>query len=129
MSTFAITKETKGSIEEICQRVTEAIKPAGFGVLTHIDFAQKINEKLGETIRPCVILGACHPKLAHEAYKQSSDVALLIPCNIVVTDLGEGKVRIEAMRPTQMLNLLPAVRQRQLIEDTEAGFERALAGL
>jgi uncharacterized protein (DUF302 family) len=129
MNDLAIKIEVIGQIETLCQRVSDAIKPAGFGVLTRIDFDQKIKEKLGETLRPCIILGACHPKLAFEAYQQSSDAALLIPCNIVLTEIAGGKVRIEAMRPTQMLNILPGVQMGASVEKAEADLQAALATL
>ena len=106
MSQLAITKETAGTVDQVCEIITAAIKPIGFGILTRIDFDQKMKEKLGETIPKTVILGACNPKLAFEAFQQTTDVALLVPCNIVVRELGPNRVMVEAMRPTQMLSFL-----------------------
>jgi uncharacterized protein (DUF302 family) len=126
MNKFAIEKEVSGSVEEVCQRVTEAIKPAGFGILTRIDFDKKIKEKLGEVIKPCVILGACNPKLALSAYKQSADVALFVPCNIVLTELAPGKIKVEALRPTQMLNMLSEINLAGQVESAERALEEAL---
>lgn len=126
MSNLAIVTEAIGSIEEVYQKMIEAIKPAGFGILTRIDFDKKIKEKIGESINPCIIAGACNPKLAYEAYKQSSDVALLIPCNIVLTEIGSNKIRIEAMRPTQMLSMLKAVEGKAAIEQLETELKKCL---
>lgn len=106
MGTMSIQKEVFGSVDLICNQITEAIKPAGFGVLTRIDFDQKMQEKLGEKIPRTAVLGACHPRLAYEAYQQTTDVTLLIPCNIVVRELRPGYVMIEAVRPTKMLAML-----------------------
>lgn len=58
MSTLAISVTVEGRIEDVFQLVAEAIKPAGFGILTRIDFDKKIKEKLNETIPPCIIMGA-----------------------------------------------------------------------
>lgn len=129
MSQLCITTEVKGSVDQVCELVSEAIKPIGFGILTRIDFDQKIKEKLGEKINRCVILGACNPKLALEAYKQSTDVALLIPCNIAVTELAGGKVRVEAMRPTMMLDFLKDVAKSESIASAERDLERTIKGL
>lgn len=126
MSKLAFVVTTQGQIEEICSRLTEAIKPAGFGVLTRIDFDKKIKEKTGMTIKPCLILGACNPALAYEAYAKSSDVALLIPCNIVLTEVEPNKIKIEAMRPTQMLNMLPALKLTDSVETLEEKLKQAL---
>jgi uncharacterized protein (DUF302 family) len=129
MSSLSIKKETTGPFDEICQKVIEAIKPIGFGVLTRIDFDQKIKEKLNEKIERCVILGACNPKLALEAYRESTDVALLIPCNIVVRELAGGKVMVEAMRPTQMLEFVKDVSRSELIDNAEKDLEKVILSL
>ena len=50
MSELAIKTELTGTVEQICEKVTEALKPIGFGILTRIDFDQKIKEKINETI-------------------------------------------------------------------------------
>lgn len=129
MGKLAIQKEMTGNADEICQMVTEAIKPIGFGVLTRIDFDQKIQEKLNEKINRCIILGACNPKLALEAYRQSTDVALLIPCNIVIRELDNQKVIVEAMRPSMILEFVKGVAKSELIIKAEQDLERVILAL
>lgn len=129
MNTLSITKQVSGNVDDVCSQVEQAIKPIGFGILTRIDFDKKIEEKLGEKIGRCVILGACNPKLALEAYKQSTDVALLIPCNIVVRDLLNGKVAVEATRPTKMLDFISGVARSDAIENAERDLERVILAL
>lgn len=129
MDKLSIQKEVLGNVDEICQRVTDAIKTVGFGILTRIDFDQKIFEKLNEKINRCVILGACNPKLAHDAYMQSTDVALLIPCNIVVREIESGKVIVEAMRPTMMLEFVKGVAKSDSILKAELDLEKVILAL
>lgn len=129
MGSLSIHKEVAGKVDEICQLITEAIKSIGFGILTRIDFDQKIQEKLGEKINRCVILGACNPKLALESYRQSTDVALLIPCNIVIRELDSGKIMIEAMRPTKMLDFVTGVARSESITAAEQDLERVILAL
>ena len=129
MGSLSIKKETTGNFDEICQKVIEAIKPIGFGVLARIDFDQKIKEKLNEKIERCVILGACNPRLALEAYRQSTDVALLIPCNIVIRELDGEKIMIEAMRPTKMLDFVKEVARSESIDSAERDLEKVILSL
>lgn len=129
MSDLAITKETTGTVEDVCTKVTEAIKAIGFGVLTRIDFDQKIQEKLNQKINRTVILGACNPKIAYEAYLQSTDVALLIPCNIVVRELDNGKVLVEAIRPTKMLDFLQKLEKSSLVQSAEDDLRKVILNL
>jgi len=129
MSQLAIIKETTGTVDQVCEKVTEAIKPIGFGILTRIDFDQKMKEKLGEVIPRTVILGACNPKLAFEAFQQTTDVALLVPCNIVVRELGPNRVVIEAMRPTQMLNFLKEIKKSEAVFAMENSLSRVILSI
>lgn len=129
MSDLSISKETTGTVEEVCEKVSEAIKAIGFGVLTRIDFDQKIQEKLNQKINKTVILGACNPKIAYEAYKQSTDMALLIPCNIVVRELDNGKIVVEAIRPTKMLEFLKNFEKSAFVQAAEDDLQKVILAL
>ena len=129
MNQFSFSKIVTGNFDEVCSRVSEGLKPIGFGVLTRIDFDQKIKEKLGETVNRCVILGACNPKLALEAYKQSTDVALFIPCNVVVREVSSGTVSVEAMRPLAMLSFIEGVKKSDSITKADRDIETLISSL
>jgi len=94
-----------GNIETIIDKVTLALKEQGFGVLTRIDFHCKVKEKLGKDMDPVVILGACNPLLAFEAYQENSDVTAVLPCNVVLRQLGD-EVSVEFAKPTAMMKIL-----------------------
>ncbi len=88
------------------QKITEALKTEGFGVLTRIDFDQKIKEKLGHTLPRTVILGACNPTIAYEAYVQDPNMLLLVPCNVVVTETSNQELSARFIKPSAMLKAL-----------------------
>jgi uncharacterized protein (DUF302 family) len=82
--------------EQALDRVTEALKVEGFGVLTRIDVRETLRQKLGVEFRPYFILGACNPALARRALERRADAGLLLPCNVTVEadDRGATVVRI-----------------------------------
>jgi uncharacterized protein (DUF302 family) len=90
--------------EQAIEKVTEALKAKGFGVLTSIDVKGAFKEKLGEEFRPYAILGACNPKLAYRALNTSSEVGLMLPCNVTVEANPEGGTIVRIINPRVMLS-------------------------
>lgn len=126
MNEINYKKEIAGSMEEAIARIGEALKAEGFGILTRIDFHEKIKEKLGRDLPPTVILGACSPGLAFEAFQRNTDVASLLPCNVVVRELKGGKVSVEFAKPSAMMEILG---DRQLAEMAKAADEQLARAL
>ncbi len=90
--------ELDASYDDAIQRVKDALKDQGFGVLTEIDVRQTLKDKLDIDVDPQIILGACNPQLAHRALEIDPRIAALLPCNVVVrTD--NGRTVVEALDP------------------------------
>ena len=92
---FAKTLET--DFNDAVQRATEGLKQEGFGIITEIDVRSTFKNKIGVDFRDYRILGACNPQLAHEALRIEDKVGTMLPCNVVVQDLGAGKIEIAAI--------------------------------
>ncbi|MGB5697315.1 MAG: DUF302 domain-containing protein [Polyangiales bacterium] len=104
---YAFSKQLDGvTVEEALDKVSEALKANGFGVLTKIDVKQTLKNKLDVDFRPYVILGACNPKLAHKALQGESLIGLLLPCNVVVQE-SEGGALVSFADPKAMFELVP----------------------
>jgi uncharacterized protein (DUF302 family) len=106
MNTLGFEKTIKATMSVAEEKVTEALKQKGFGILTKIDFACKMKEKLNQEVRPTLILGACNPALAYEAYSQDKNMLLLVPCNVTLEQVSDAEVKISMIRPTAMLKAL-----------------------
>ncbi|MEW6353255.1 MAG: DUF302 domain-containing protein [Pseudomonadota bacterium] len=92
--------------EQAEARVTETLKSKGFGVLTRIDVAATLKQKMGKDIPPYVILGACNPQFAHQALQAEPEIGLLLPCNVVVYQDSNAQVHVSAMDPEPVLNMV-----------------------
>lgn len=110
---FTLKKVLTCTYDEALERVPEALKTEGFGVLTEIDVKQTLKAKLDVDFRRYKILGACNPPLAYEALSSTLEVGAMLPCNVVVYEGDDGHAVVHAIDPLK----------------TIAASEPALAGL
>lgn len=111
-------------------RVTDALKTQGFGVLTKIDVQATLKEKLGVEFRPYAILGACNPPLAHKALAVNPTVGLMLPCNVTVEAVAESRVCVRIANPESMLmvgKLAENDAVKQVAAEARARLERVVA--
>ena len=97
---YEIRLET--SYGDSLERVINALKDEGFGVLTRIDVHDAFKQKLGVDFRNYSILGACNPALAHKALSCRPDAGLMLPCNVVVEET-EGGTLVRIVDPAAMM--------------------------
>lgn len=124
---FARTLET--DFESAVRRVTEALKQQGFGIITEIDVRNTFKNKIGVDFRDYRILGACNPQLAHEALQIEDKVGTMLPCNVVVQDMGSGKVEVAAIDPVASMQAIDNPRLKQAAEQVQAKLQRVVIGL
>ena len=124
-----IGKDVQMSFERVLEKTQEALKKEGFGVLTRIDVRATMKEKLGVDFSPFVILGACNPPLAHKALTLEPEVGLLLPCNVVVREVGAGKVRVEAINAGTMASLFPGAGLEEVSNEVNARLARVIESI
>jgi len=127
MSGINYKREISDTLENAIERTTRALSAEGFGILTRIDMHSKIKEKTGQDIIPTVILGACNPNLAYEAYTADSDVASLLPCNAVLREISPGRLSVEFAKPSGMMKMLGNDKLIALSEEADVRIAAALA--
>lgn len=91
--------------DQAIDKTVAALKAHGFGVLTRIDVHSTLKEKIGAEFRPYMILGACNPKMAHEALKAEDKIGTMLPCNVVVQEIS-GKTEVAAIDPVASMQAI-----------------------
>ena len=129
MNTLNVKREISGTLEEGIARATQALAAEGFGILTRVDMHLKIKEKLDKTILPTVVLGACHTGFAYQGYTLNSDLSGLVPCNAVIRELAPGRLSVEFVKPSALIQILGDARLTELAREGDAALARALKNL
>lgn len=117
------------SYEEAVAKVKEALKEEGFGVLTEIDVKATLKEKLNLDVPPYVILGACNPPFAHQALEAEPHVGVLLPCNVTVRQMSEGKVEVAAMNPEGALGVIQNARLQSIGMEVKKKLKKVLENI
>jgi uncharacterized protein (DUF302 family) len=121
---FGFGKQVDLSFDDAIDKVTHALKDEGFGVLSDIDVAAKMKEKLDADMPPYRILGACNPPLAMQAIAAVEDIGLLLPCNVLVREDKDGKVHVDFMDPESVLSLVGDPAVKPLASEVKQRLER-----
>jgi uncharacterized protein (DUF302 family) len=108
------------------RRTREALAAEGFGILTEIDVAATMRAKLGVEMPPYKILGACNPPLAHQALTIWAGFGVLMPCNVVIQDLGDRRA-VTAFDPLGIAEVRDNAGILPIANEVQARLERALA--
>lgn len=96
---YYYTKITDYGFDEAIEKVTEELQKEGFGVLTEIDVTATFKKKINVDFRPYRILGTCNPHFAHQAIQSEEKIGTMLPCNVIVQQLDNGKVEVSAVNP------------------------------
>jgi uncharacterized protein (DUF302 family) len=126
---YYIEKTTDYAFDEAVEKVTEELKKEGFGVLSEIDIHEKLKEKLDVDFRRYKILGACNPPKAFQALQYENKIGTMLPCNVIVQELDDGKTEVAAVNPVASML---AVDNRDLTEvanEIEEKLQRVIHAL
>jgi uncharacterized protein (DUF302 family) len=126
---YYFSKTLPAGFDEAVRQTTEALKREGFGIITEIDVKKTLKDKIGADFRSYRILGDCNPKLAHEALQLEDKIGTMLPCNVVVQDVGGGKTEIAAIDPVASMQAIDNPQLREAAKRVQAMLKRVIESL
>ena len=96
---YYFSKTLTGEFDTIVEQVRMALKSEGFGVISTIDIQKSLKEKLDVDFRKYMILGACNPPFAYKALQAEDKIGTMLPCNVVIQEVGENTYEVAAVNP------------------------------
>lgn len=126
---YYFSKTLPVSFDEAVRRSIEGLKQEGFGIITEIDVKETFKKKINVDFRNYRILGACNPTLAHEALQLEDKVGTMLPCNVVVQDLGSGRTEVAAIDPVASMQAIANPALKRAAEQVGAKLKKVIEGL
>ncbi|MEE4198691.1 MAG: DUF302 domain-containing protein [Bacteroidales bacterium] len=123
---YYFEKTTDYSFEETIDRVTEELKKEGFGILTEIDVQATLKKKLDVDFKKYQILGACNPPFAHKALQAENKIGAMLPCNVIVQELNDGKTEVAAVDPVVSMQAVENENLAGIASEIRAKLEKVI---
>jgi uncharacterized protein (DUF302 family) len=125
---YYFSKTSALGFEEVIEKVKEALKSEGFGVLTEIDVKETLKKKLDVDFRPYRILGACNPPFAYQALQAEDKVGIMLPCNVIVQEKEDG-VEIAAVDPVASMQAIDNPKLSEIASEIRNRLHRVIDSL
>ncbi len=126
---YYFAKTLSIGFEDAVRRITGILKQEGFGIITEIDVKDTFKKKINVEFRNYRILGACNPALAHEALQIEDKVGTMLPCNIVVQDIGGGQTEVAAIDPVASMQAIDNPRLKVAAAQVQAKLRKVIESL
>ena len=126
---YYFTKTLDMPFDAAVTHVTEALAAKGFGVLTTIDVMATMKKKLDVDFKPYTILGACNPKLALSALQAEDKIGTMLPCNVIVQEVGENQVEVAAVDPVASMQAIDNPALGDVAQEVQARLRRVVSSL
>jgi uncharacterized protein (DUF302 family) len=104
---YYFAKTIDKSFDDAIILVSDGLKKEGFGIITEIRMDEKLKDKLGVDFKKYIILGACNPSFAYKALQMEDKIGVMLPCNVLVIDQGNGKTEVAAINPVASMRSIP----------------------
>lgn len=111
------------------ERAMEVLSAEGFGVLTEIDVQATMKKKLDHDMRYYTILGACNPEMAWEALSREPKIGTMLPCNVIVRELEDGRVEVSAVDPQASMQAVENAGLAEVASEVRTGLQRVIDAL
>jgi uncharacterized protein (DUF302 family) len=126
---YYIAKTISSSFDGAVDKVTEELKKEGFGILTEIDVKATMKKKLDVDFRPYRILGACNPPFAHQALTAEDKIGTMLPCNVIVQEIGEGTIEVAAIDPIASMQAVDNPSLQPIANKVQAKLRNVISSL
>lgn len=126
---YYFSKTIKCSFDNAVQKVTEALKSEGFGILSEIDIRATLKKKLEVDFYNYKILGACNPPFAYKALLTEDKIGTMLPCNVIIQEKVQGTVEVSAVDPAASMLSIDNNELREIASEVRVKLKNVIEQL
>ena len=126
---YYYSKTLRTSFDDAVEKVTASLSAEGFGVISEVDLHEKIKYKLGVDFKRYRILGACNPAFSYRALQGEDKIGVMLPCNVLVIEQGEGETEIAAVNPSEAMSVVRNEEVNQVAAEVGEKLRKSLDSL
>ena len=126
---YYFSKTIHEKFETVVQKVTEALKNEGFGILTEIDLKATLKKNLDVDFYNYIILGACNPPFAYKALLAEGKIGTMLPCNVIVQEKKAGQVEVSAVDPVASMQAIENIELADIANEIRARLQKVISKL
>jgi uncharacterized protein (DUF302 family) len=126
---YYFSKIVDDSFDDAIARVTARLAEAGFGVLTTIDVSATLKKKINVDFQRYTILGACNPGFAYQALQAEDKIGTMLPCNVIVQEISDGKVEVAAVDPLASMMAVHNEALGSIAAEVQSLLKKVIEGL
>ncbi|HDO06384.1 MAG TPA: DUF302 domain-containing protein [Bacteroidetes bacterium] len=114
------------TFDEAVEVIREALKAEGFGIVSDLDMRGTLKNKIDVDIRNYRILGACNPSFAYRSLQSEPAIGTLLPCNVVVQELGEDRIEIDIIDPLVAMQVVENEAVKAIATEIHTKLEKVI---
>ena len=126
---YYFSKTIKSSFDNAIQKITDALKTEGFGILTEIDIKATLKKKLDVDFYNYKILGACNPPFAYKALLKEDKIGTMLPCNVILQEKVPGLVEVSAVDPAASMLAVVNEDLREIATEVRVKLQNVIGKL
>jgi uncharacterized protein (DUF302 family) len=126
---YYFSKTLMISFDEAVAKVTDELKKEGFGILTDIDVQATLKKKMNVDFRKYRILGSCNPPFAYQALLAEDKIGTMLPCNVIVQEIAEGRAEVAAIDPVASMMAIHNPKLGDIANQVQAKLKKVIDNL
>jgi len=118
MENMGYVIESSKSMDEVSSGLEQTTPEHGFSILAVHNVQETLTDK-GYDSEPLKIYELCNAGFAHQALSNDINVAMFMPCKIVLRTDTDGKTLMTLVRPSMISAMLPESGLEKMAQEVE----------